>query len=94
MTKIEEVARAICVALGRDPDADFRGGDGFTLSVAVPDGEAQCWRQYERAARAAIKAMRTPTEAMLRAAVGNRPTGPAQSAYEDMIDAAITSPRT
>lgn len=43
MTKLEEVARAICVARDRPPEN---------------------WEWYEEAARAAIAALREPTEAM------------------------------
>jgi hypothetical protein len=63
MSMVERVARAMCLAEGLDPDADWREGESVTLAVAIPDGEAQRWQTYVRQARAAITAMqRTDAE--------------------------------
>jgi hypothetical protein len=60
---VERVARAMCIADGHDPDADWRKQDsGVMLSVADPTPE--WWRRYTRKAKVAIKAMREPTAAM------------------------------
>jgi len=67
MTKLEEVARALCEADGLDPDADWRDGDGVFLTVAIEPGKQQRWRTYVRKARAALEALRMPNEAMRRA---------------------------
>lgn len=53
-SKIEEVARAICVADGVDPDAE-----GCGLGVQMPAGEKYpLWRARLKQARAAIEALR------------------------------------
>jgi hypothetical protein len=63
---VEIVARAICTAMGEKPDAmESRCLPG---SYHTDDGE-QHWAGYIDHARAAIEAMREPTEAMLRACV-------------------------
>lgn len=53
MTMIERVARAICQANQMDPD-----------SKSHINGNAWHWEDYAKDARAAIEAMRDPTEAM------------------------------
>lgn len=61
---IERVARAICVSDGLDPDRKFKSSD-------ISDGKAPhelAWHEYQPAARAAVEAMRVPTEAQLEAA--------------------------
>lgn len=57
MSKIEEVARALCVQMGEDPDqkTKYHPKRNFV------------WEHYISAARAAIEAMREPTNAMLMA---------------------------
>ena len=52
---IERVARAICASLDEDPDA------------ADTPYEIRGWRLHQSTARAAIAAMREPTEAMIGA---------------------------
>lgn len=54
--KLQEVARAICAAQGYDPDGPLR------------DYGEPAWLGFEKHARAAIEAMRSPTEAMRTAA--------------------------
>lgn len=73
--KIEAVARALCAAKGQNPD-EIRlfvfsrvVGYGAGISPAV---KPECfsrpsWYTFESEARAAIAAMREPTEAMLEA---------------------------
>lgn len=61
MTKIEEVARAICKAQGLDWDAQ---ADGMTSGGG--DGDEQ--QGYIEMAVAAIEAMREPSAAMIEAA--------------------------
>ena len=60
---IERVARAICVAAGHDPD--------MTHDIHVPGDPVagHAWAGYRSMARAAIEAMREPTDAMQRAIV-------------------------
>lgn len=56
---VERMARAICEASGRNPDDPLFWNErtGQVIGVA--------WRGYEWKARAAIAALREPTEAML-----------------------------
>lgn len=66
---VERVARAICRAVGQDPD-------GLVGDPKVPPVPLHgtltvkflpLWKHFEPSARAAIEAMREPTEAMLMA---------------------------
>jgi hypothetical protein len=73
MTMIEQVARAICKAHGAfDPDA-------LTKSVVA-------WKYYIPEARAAIAAMREPTDEIRRA--GDEMLSQ-HEAYQAVIDAAL-----
>ncbi len=71
---VERVARALCKAAGHThPDEDWTlYTDGVMnqvrADVALGD-KHQRWHIYERSARAAIEAMREPTEAMIDAAL-------------------------
>lgn len=82
---IERVARAICAAKGDDPDEPCE--DWMT--------EFSGWRGYQESARAAIEAMRDPTEAMIEAGamVDNWCQSEGQAAqpdvYRKMIDEAL-----
>ena len=62
MTKLEEVARAIALDLGENPDE---------LSVLIQgrEGKRPIWEGFESTARAAIEALRQPTPDMYHAAV-------------------------
>ena len=62
---VERVARAICAADGKDPDADWRDVGPVMLMVAVEHPEN--WHHYVKQAKSAITAMREPTEAMVGA---------------------------
>lgn len=53
---VERVARAICIEFGGDPDV---------AAVNARDVVTRQWQTFEVSARAAIKAMRMPTAAML-----------------------------
>lgn len=61
-TMIERVARALCVAAGHDPDRTH------DIYVEGDPDAGVAWAGYRREARAAIEAMREPTEAMVDAA--------------------------
>lgn len=67
---IERVARALCVLDRRDPDSD-RNSDGrdgpWQTEVLYPEGMDRKWYDYVSASRAAIAAMREPTEEMCSA---------------------------
>ena len=65
-TKVEQVARAISIDLGEDPDAR-------DVLILGRDGKRPHWEGFESTARAAIEAMRTPTEAMRRAGAAAMP---------------------
>jgi hypothetical protein len=87
-TMIERVARAICVASGLDPDRPF------SSSNYSKETEPQefAWHEYLPEARAAINAMREPTEAMEDA--GNSATyiwidETSADVWPRMIDAAL-----
>lgn len=69
---VERVARAMCKARRRDPDR------------CRPEGQPQ-WMKYRREARAAIEAMRKPTDEML----DTLSTGETWDRYLMMIDAAL-----
>lgn len=71
MTKLEEVARALCATYGDDPDrlapalvvTKVYGGYQGSFSGT----EEPRWKAYVHQARAAIEALRTPSEGMLSA---------------------------
>ena len=50
---LEAVARAICTAGGKDPDADWQQRSGLPTMLTVP-GELPNWRMYLPQARAAV----------------------------------------
>ena len=76
---IERVARAICVANDSEPDA--------------PNGAVgPLWKLYDADARAAIKAMREPTDEMIRSGAegsGEDSDCVAICAWRAMIDEAL-----
>lgn len=77
---IERVARALCRCRASQPD--------YVLGWSSVDQEVHyCWNEWVEEARAAIQAMRTPTEAMVDA--GYRAAGPPPSQYVAMTDAAL-----
>lgn len=91
MTKLEEVARAIAAAEHMPP---------ISWETASPD-----WREMQlRLARAAIKALRGPSEAMVEAGESTRPDAPKDHAlakylnacqrFDAMIEAAIHEAET
>lgn len=88
---IERVARALCVASGKDPDADSRKlPNGLILDIALED--PRTWRLYIKKARVAIGAMREPTDAMCIAAEADLYDGDeliARYAWPIMIDAVL-----
>lgn len=99
MTTIaERVARAICLGLGLDPDADWRERDGLILAVDLPQEERPTWTRYHKAALAALTDIqrthaivpREPSDAMLDAAV-EKVIGPAHVDQEIAAPEAVWS---
>lgn len=83
---VEKVARAICEDIWRDPD-DATGGCSPS-GVQLYEGE-KAWTSFEELARAAIEAMREPTQAMCDA-MHEVPQSPfIGHEYVTMIDAAL-----
>jgi len=64
---VERVARVLCWKNGMNPDLTLGG-----------DGENFLWHEYEDEARAAIEAMREPTQGMIEA-------GCAECDYDDWV---------
>ncbi len=87
MTKLEEVARAICVAAGFDPEDDpnATGGPLFT-DVAFPEHWRK-WHTFLRQARAAIEAVREPSWGMIEAGQDHVTRG---DIWQSMIDAILS----
>jgi hypothetical protein len=80
---VERVARALCGCAGREAD-DLDGGP-HPGGLWLDPGEAW-WTGYEEMARAAIAAMREPTEAMMHApSVGTSDI----EVWQQMIDEAL-----
>jgi hypothetical protein len=52
---IEHVARLLCRADGKDPDHDWRMGDGTMLSVAVPYPDNLEWARYKSKAEERLR---------------------------------------
>lgn len=98
-TMIERVARALCKAAGDHPDSLY-AGPPIDEPVFLSSGAIQPtlgWHKYVPEARAAITAMREPTEAMDLSACkvttstryGDGSSVPV-AVWEAMIDAALT----
>jgi hypothetical protein len=93
---IERVARAMAKADGLDPDYCVMGEGGIsTAGVSFSRCYMVRWQNYAAKARAAIEAMREPTEAMEHAgfeayldAEAPHEAGPV---YQAMIDAALAT---
>lgn len=58
----DRVARAICIADGHDPDADWRDVGPITLDVAIREEDRPYWTRYRKHARAAIAALQQAEE--------------------------------
>lgn len=52
---VEYVARLLCRADGKNPDQDWRQGDGVMLSVAVPYPANLTWYAYREKAEARLR---------------------------------------
>ena len=78
--KIEQVARAICKQEGDDPD--------HICSSLRGDAAWRMWTEYQESAKAAIEAMREPTDGM-RAAVAAQWGRKTWGYYDNVIDAAL-----
>ncbi len=78
MSKVEEVARAMCIDAGEDPDTPTPHNKHVDF----------LWQHYRRSAKAAIEALKKPTPAMqlaVSAQWGHR----TWSQYVEVIDAAL-----
>lgn len=94
MDMVERVARALCKADGKNPDA-LEPGDAFGTDGHMRNGDPahSLWREWNERAVAAIEAMREPTDEMIEAGVtadfgknlGERVT----FAHQAMINAAL-----
>lgn len=63
MTKLEEIARAICIADDVDPDET-----GMGLGQTMPEGTTYpLWQARMKQARAAVEALKTPNDFMTSA---------------------------
>lgn len=71
---IERVARALCEAEGHKPD-QLEPGDAVGIDGYMGNGDPAhfLWREWSDKARAAIGAMREPTEAMVLTQGKSRP---------------------
>jgi hypothetical protein len=78
---VERVARAICTANGVDPDIEHADKFGEILVN---------WMNFEPQARAAIAAMREPTEAMIKAGTAHGGQTNTDVIWQAMIDAALS----
>ena len=78
-SKPEEVARALCVLRGHNPDRRLQKY-GRTSSHPA-------WEDFREDAAAALEAMKSPTEAMLKAAYAAQ--GGVKDQFNAMIDAAL-----
>lgn len=83
---IERVARALCLEAGLDPDRKFKSSNwGEETSP-----HEFAWHEFQPAARAAMEAMRDPTEEMVNAALHWQDhCSDVDSLFEQMIGAAI-----
>lgn len=90
---VERVARVLCAADRLDPDEDWRVSGGIMLTVAIECGKAQRWRTYAPKARAAIEAMREPTQAMTDAGIvsNQRILHNCVGIWQEMISAALAT---
>lgn len=80
MTMIERVARAMCVAKGIDPDEPTHASGGTGIDITVYQRQ---WQKQVVAARAAIEAMREPSEKMAAAFFSPIADTAAASYFED-----------
>lgn len=87
---VERVARVLCQRNGYDPDS-IEPGDLPRVDGRLKNGDPGhfLWREFVAPARAAIEAMREPTDGMLEARFGNDALG----CWQDMIDAALAKER-
>lgn len=85
---IERVARALCKVEGEDPNG---GGENSFLQKKYPNLRIPfTWETRIKEARAAITAMREPTQEMLKAFYGDVPVDQHLGQdWRDMIDAAL-----
>ena len=95
-TMVERVARGICSAVAGNPDdvltlpgtETIRSDGGLPVSRATVI-ETVRWRCHVVEARAAIAAMREPTDEMLEAGTDEATSGFVSPVWRAMIDAAL-----
>lgn len=77
---VERVARALCVRAGHDPDEiQYRGTEEIRSG----------WEAYADDVRAAIRALREPSEAMVSSGMAEIDHDGAGDCWRAMIDAAL-----
>lgn len=79
---IERVARKMA--------GQYMIDDGFGEDSRRGAEQGEMWKNFRASARAAIEAMREPTEAMIDAAYEHALDENAKGVWQDMIDAALT----
>jgi hypothetical protein len=79
---LERVSRALCQSAGHDP----RG------KQQVNSGEEENWTFFVDAARAALVAMREPTQTMVEAALDDVLVADASGVWRTMIATALSAP--
>ena len=96
MSPIESVARALCQEFDGNPNDEVTISHGHQQSVelAIPSNldRQPRWRKFVPAARAALNAIREPSETMMKAAREADAVfhvGPEWAQWEIMLEAAI-----
>lgn len=96
MSPIESAARALCQEFDGNPDDEVTVADGHQQSVAlaIPGnlGRQPRWRKFVPAARAAVAAIREPSETMMKAAREADAVfhvGPEWAQWEIMLEAGL-----
>jgi len=88
---VERVARALCTESGMPPDyIHYEGGLIAPDQPFVPKDPKPNWTRFVKEARAALSAMREPTDAMLDAGWKGFGEGEeCEPVWQAMIDAAL-----
>jgi len=95
MTDLERIARAICTAQGYDPNMVLAINEtepGQPFGAPVGDIARPMWKQprFVKAARAAVEAMREPSERMIEAGVRPQDAfADIRWQWKDMIDTVL-----
>lgn len=67
MSAIERAARALCAFDGKDPDEDYRHDPVTGITIDIADDSPARWTIYQGKAKAVLRALREPSEAMIKA---------------------------